>query len=575
MAKVLKGIGASRGIALGKALLLKEEQLVIPNDKIKDVEGEVKKFKQGVQASLKDLENLVEITTTKLGAEKAAIFGAHEEIVQDPAIAHDVEELIKNEQKNAIQAVKQVFDKYHQLFLQMDDPYFKERASDVNDVANRLIKHLLGVNIVDLSTINEEVIIVSDDLTPSQTAQLDKKFVKGFVTNIGGRTSHAAIMARSLELPAVLGLKNITEIVTDGAMISANGTTGEVMIELDTDDIAVIKKNQVEFEKNEALLKTYVNQPTITRDQHKVLVEANIGKPADCEAVLKNGGEGIGLFRSEFLYMENDHFPTEEEQFQAYKEVIDQMHGNLVIIRTLDIGGDKRLSYYQFPSEMNPFLGYRAIRFCLDHPDIFKTQLRALLRASAFGSLGIMFPMIATIEEFNQAKALVEECKAELIAANIKFDQQVQVGMMVEIPAAAVNAKNFAKVADFFSIGTNDLIQYSMAADRMNQSVAYLYQPLNPSLLNLIKMTIDGAHTENKWVGMCGEMAGDQLAIPLLLGMGLDAFSMSATSILKTRSIINNLDYQTAQTLSNQALMLSTSKEIESLVQAFLKKNNL
>ena len=498
MAKVLKGIGASRGIALGKVLLLKEEQLVIPNDKIKDVEGEVQKFKQGVQASLKDLENLVEITTTKLGAEKAAIFGAHEEIVQDPAIAQDVEELIKNEQKNAIQAVKQVFDKYHQLFLKMDDPYFKERASDVNDVANRLIKHLLGVNIVDLSTINEEVIIVSDDLTPSQTAQLDKKFVKGFVTNIGGRTSHAAIMARSLELPAVLGLKNITEIVTDGAMISANGTTGEVMIELDTDDIAVIKKNQVEFEKNEALLKTYVNQPTITRDQHKVLVEANIGKPADCEAVLKNGGEGIGLFRSEFLYMENDHFPTEEEQFQAYKEVIDQMHGNLVIIRTLDIGGDKRLSYYQFPSEMNPFLGYRAIRFCLDHPDIFKTQLRALLRASAFGSLGIMFPMIATIEEFNQAKALVEECKTELIAANIKFDQQVQVGMMVEIPAAAVNAKNFAKVADFFSIGTNDLIQYSMAADRMNQSVAYLYQPLNPSLLNLIKMTIDGAHTENK-----------------------------------------------------------------------------
>lgn len=574
MAKVLKGIGASDGIALGKVLLLKEEQLVIPNDKTKDIEEEIQKFEQGVQSSLKDLKNLVEITTAKLGSEKAAIFGAHEEIVQDPTIAQDVEELIKNEQKNATQAVKEVFDKYHETFLQMDDPYFKERASDVNDVANRLIKHLLGVKIVDLSTIDEEVIIVSDDLTPSQTAQLDKKFVKGFATNIGGRTSHAAIMARSLELPAVLGLKSITQTVTDGAMISVNGTTGEVMIELDANDVAAIKKNQVEFEKNQTLLKSYVDQPSITRDQHKVLIEANIGKPADCEAVLKSGGEGIGLFRSEFLYMENDHFPTEEEQFQAYKEVVDQMHGNLVVIRTLDIGGDKKLSYYQFPAEMNPFLGYRAIRFCLDHPDIFRTQLRALLRASAFGPLGIMFPMIATIDEFNQAKALVEECKAELSAAKVEFDQKVQIGMMVEIPAAAVNAKNFAKVADFFSIGTNDLVQYSMAADRMNQSVAYLYQTLNPSLLNLIKMTIDGAHAENKWVGMCGEMAGDQLAVPLLLGMGLDAFSMSATSILRARSIINNLDYKSAQTLVNQALMLSTNKEVESLVQAFLKKNN-
>ena len=574
MAKVLKGIGASDGIALGKALLLKEEQLVIPNDKTKDIEEEIQKFEQGVQSSLKDLKNLVEITTAKLGAEKAAIFGAHEEIVQDPAIAQDVEELIKNEQKNAAQAVKEVFDKYHETFLQMDDSYFKERASDVNDVANRLIKHLLGVKIVDLSAIDEEVIIVSDDLTPSQTAQLDKKFVKGFATNIGGRTSHAAIMARSLELPAVLGLKSITQTVTDGAMTSVNGTTGEVMVELDANDVVAIKKTQVEFEKNQTLLKSYVDQPSITRDQHKVLIEANIGKPADCEAVLKNGGEGIGLFRSEFLYMENDHFPTEEEQFQAYKEVVDQMHGNLVVIRTLDIGGDKKLSYYQFPAELNPFLGYRAIRFCLDHPDIFRTQLRALLRASAFGPLGIMFPMIATIDEFNQAKALVEECKAELSAAKVEFDQKVQVGMMVEIPAAAVNAKNFAKVADFFSIGTNDLVQYSMAADRMNQSVAYLYQTLNPSLLNLIKMTIDGAHAENKWVGMCGEMAGDQLAVPLLLGMGLDAFSMSATSILRARSIINNLDYQSAQTLANQALMLSTSKEVESLVQAFLKKNN-
>ena len=574
MAKVLKGIGASDGIALGKALLLKEEQLVIPNDKTKDIEEEIQKFEQGVQSSLKDLKNLVEITTAKLGAEKAAIFGAHEEIVQDPAIAQDVEELIKNEQKNAAQAVKEVFDKYHETFLQMDDSYFKERASDVNDVANRLIKHLLGVKIVDLSTIDEEVIIVSDDLTPSQTAQLDKKFVKGFATNIGGRTSHAAIMARSLELPAVLGLKSITQTVTDGAMTSVNGTTGEVMVELDANDVVAIKKTQVEFEKNQTLLKSYVDQPSITRDQHKVLIEANIGKPADCEAVLKNGGEGIGLFRSEFLYMENDHFPTEEEQFQAYKEVVDQMHGNLVVIRTLDIGGDKKLSYYQFPAELNPFLGYRAIRFCLDHPDIFRTQLRALLRASAFGPLGIMFPMIATIDEFNQAKALVEECKAELSAAKVEFDQKVQVGMMVEIPAAAVNAKNFAKVADFFSIGTNDLVQYSMAADRMNQSVAYLYQTLNPSLLNLIKMTIDGAHAENKWVGMCGEMAGDQLAVPLLLGMGLDAFSMNATSILRARSIINNLDYQSAQTLVNQALMLSTSKEVESLVQAFLKKNN-
>ncbi|ATG97233.1 phosphoenolpyruvate--protein phosphotransferase [Mesoplasma lactucae] len=575
MGKTLKGIGASDGIALAKALILTEEKLNITNQKTTDTTAEIKKYHEAVEKTVSDIKKLITTSEKKFGPEKAAIFEAHQEIATDPEIKNDVEKLINDDKKTATMAVNEVMQKYFEIFKNMDDDYFKERASDVEDVKTRMLKHLLGIKIVDLSTIDEEVIIVADDLTPSQTAQLDKKYIKGFATNIGGRTSHAAIMARSLEIPAVLGLKTITTMAKNGEMIGLNGQSGEVMVDLSADDIKAFKQAEINFADEQEKLKTYINKESVTLDNHKVLVEANIGKPKDCVNANKYGAEGIGLFRSEFLYMENDHFPTEEEQFKAYKEAVEAMKPHMVVIRTLDIGGDKKLSYFTFPTEMNPFLGYRAIRFCLDNPEIFKTQLRALLRASAFGKLGIMFPMIATIDEFKQAKQMVEECKKELKTKSIAFDEDIQVGMMVEIPAAAINAENFAKYADFFSIGTNDLIQYSMAADRMNQQVSYLYQPTNPSILNLINMTIQGGHKYNRWVGMCGEMAGDKTAIPLLLGMGLDAFSMSAPSIPKARMVIDNLKYSDAKVLATEALKQETSQQVQQLVNEFLNKNNL
>lgn len=498
MSKQLKAIGASEGIAVAKALIINEEEIIANKLEISDVEAEISKFEDAVSKSVSDLENLRKITLEKLGEEKAAIFDAHKDIANDPMIKEEIISLISSEKVNADFATKEVTNKYFEMFSMMDDAYFKERSSDIKDVASRIIKHILNIKIIDLSTINQEVIIIAEDLTPSQTAQLDKNFVKGFATNIGGRTSHAAIMARSLEIPAVLGLKTITSQTKDGEMIALDGASGIVELELNQTDIEKYQQKAIEYKKLQAELKTFKDKTSVTKDGIEKLIEANIGSPNDVEGVLASGSEGIGLFRSEFLYMDNDHFPTEEKQFEAYKKVLIDMDQKLVIIRTLDIGGDKKLSYFNFPEEMNPFLGYRAIRFTLDRKDIFKDQIRALLRASAFGKLGIMFPMIATIDEFRSAKQFVEDCKKELDNENIKYDKDVQIGMMVEIPAAAINADQFSKYADFFSIGTNDLIQYTMASDRMNQNVSYLYQPTNPSILKLIKMTIDGAHKNNK-----------------------------------------------------------------------------
>ncbi|AVN64582.1 MULTISPECIES: phosphoenolpyruvate--protein phosphotransferase [Mesoplasma] len=570
MSKQFKGIGASEGIAVAKALVLAEDHIEIKKTKVSDIEAEVSKLENAVNKSIEDLENLKATTLEKLGPEKAAIFDAHKEIASDPAIKDEIINVIKSESICAEFAAEQVTNNFYEMFASMDDPYFKERSADIKDVASRIIKHILGIAIVDLSTISEEVIIVAEDLTPSQTAQLNKQFVKGFATNIGGRTSHAAIMARSLEIPAVLGLRTITNDVKNGEVFALNGTTGIVELDL-TDAIKTeYEKLAKEFSDLKAELQKFKDLPSKTADGQEKLIEANIGSPTDVESVIEHGGEGVGLFRSEFLYMDNDHFPTEEEQYIAYKQVMDAMKGKLVVIRTLDIGGDKKLSYFEFPHEMNPFLGYRAVRFTLDRKDIFKDQLRALLRASAHGELGIMFPMIATVDEFKRAKAIVEECKEELRKENIAFDENVQVGMMVEIPAAAVNADKFSKYADFFSIGTNDLIQYSMAADRMSENVSYLYQPLNPALLKLIDLTIKGAHKNNKWVGMCGEMAGDIQALPLLLGMGLDAFSMSATSMLRARALMSKITMAEAEELANKALSSDDTPEVIELVDAFL-----
>ncbi|UKS54316.1 phosphoenolpyruvate--protein phosphotransferase [Mycoplasma feriruminatoris] len=570
MSKQIKGIGASDGISLAKALIIKETKLDIQKQLISDVDQEIVKLEKAIDQTICDLKKIQKITLEKLGEEKAAIFDAHQDIANDPAIKEEVIELIKTEKLNAEYALFVVSNNYFEMFSQLEDPYFKERSADIKDVSLRTIHHILGLEIHDLSTIDTEVIIISDDLTPSQTAQLDKRFVKGFLTNVGGRTSHAAIMARSLEIPAVLGLKKITELVKNDELIALDGSCGIVEWDLNQDDITNYQAKVKEYLELKKQLKKFKDQPSLTKDKVKKLIEANIGSTNDIQSVLDSGAEGIGLFRTEFLYMDNDHFPTEEEQFEAYKKVVSQIK-HLVVFRTLDIGGDKKLSYFKFDEEMNPFLGYRAIRFTLDRKDIFKDQIRALLRASAFGKLGIMFPMIATIDEFKQAKAFVEECKLELDKENIKYDKQVQIGMMVEIPSAAILADQFAQYADFFSIGTNDLIQYSFASDRMNQNVSYLYQPLNPSLLRLVQLTINGAHKHNKWVGMCGEMAGDRKALPILLGLDLDAFSMSATSVLKARSLMSKIEFNKAKNLATKALECQTHEQVSELVEEFLQ----
>ncbi|AGM25465.1 phosphoenolpyruvate--protein phosphotransferase [Spiroplasma chrysopicola] len=573
MSNKMQGIGASQGIAIAKVFKLEEPKYVIPEQNVIDVTAEIEKLEAAMTKASADIIRLQEITLEKLGPEKAAIFEAHGQILNDPAMIDDAKTMINNDKNNAAFAIHTVAQKFIEMFSAMDDPYFKERAADIKDVTDRLIKYLLNVPVLDLATINEEVIIVADDLTPSQTAQLDPKFAKGFACDMGGRTSHAAIMARSLEIPAVLGLKTITKETKHHQNIMINGETGIVILNPSDKEMSEWRTACNKFVEQQKELLTFKDKATVSKDGYtKFVLEGNIGSPKDIHGVLENGGEGVGLFRSEFLYMDNDHFPTEEEQFVAYKEVLENMSGKAVIIRTLDIGGDKTLSYFQFPHEMNPFLGYRAIRLCLDKEEVFRTQLRALLRASVYGHLGIMFPMIATVDEFKAAKAIVLEEKAKLIQEGQKVADDVEIGMMMEIPAAAVIADQFAKYADFFSIGTNDLIQYTMAADRMSQFVSYLYQPYNPSILRLIKSIIDGAHQAGKWVGMCGEMAGDPAAIPLLMGMKLDYFSMSATSILNARRIISKLEVSAMEKLVEQAIMCETNDEVLVLVEAATKE---
>ncbi len=571
--KKFKGTGASVGVAYAKAYILKTPKFDIKQKKITNPKTEFAKFKKALEKSVSQLNKVKAIAAKKLGAEKAEIFDAHIQIISDPEIANEVETTVKEQKHNIEYIAAAVFDKYHNTFAAMDDPYFKERAADVIDVKNRLLSNLLDVELPDILNIDKESIIVAHDLTPSETALLNKDYIKGFVTDIGGRTSHAAIMARTMEIPAVLGLKSITSSVDKNSYIAIDGKTGEVEINPKNkkewqNKIAAFKKNQTE-------LKKYINVKTCTKDGVHVHIEANIGKPEDAISAQSYGCEGIGLFRSEFLYMDNDNWPTEDQQFEAYKKALQACKNQLVVIRTLDIGGDKKLSYFTFPQEMNPFLGYRAIRLCLDKPKMFKTQLRALGRASVYGKLAIMFPMIATIDEFKKAKKMALDCFKQLKKEGHKVSDNIQLGMMVEIPSAAILADKFAVHSDFFSIGTNDLNQYSFACDRMSKEVSYLYQPNNPSLLRMINSTIQGGHSQKRWVGMCGEMAGDVLSVPILLGLGLDAFSMSATSIPQARKIINSLSKAECVELAKQALELETIDQVNALVTKFLKSKKL
>ncbi|EMV3080744.1 phosphoenolpyruvate--protein phosphotransferase [Staphylococcus pseudintermedius] len=568
MSNIIKGIAASDGVAIAKAYLLVEPDLSFNNEKTDQPEAEVQKFNEALNNSKIELTKIRNHAEEQLGADKAAIFDAHLLVLDDPELIQPIEEKIKNESASAPQALTEVTQNFITIFESMDNEYMKERAADIRDVAKRVLAHILGVELPNPSIIDESVIIVAHDLTPSDTAQLNKQYVQGFVTNIGGRTSHSAIMSRSLEIPAVVGTKSISESVQQGDMVIVDGLTGDVIVNPSDDEIKAYQHKRESFFADREALKQLRDEPSKTLDGHEVELAANIGTPNDLEGVHNNGAEGIGLYRTEFLYMGRDNMPTEDEQFGAYKKVLESMEGKRVVVRTLDIGGDKELPYLNLPEEMNPFLGYRAIRLCLDQPEIFRPQLRALLRASAYGKLNIMFPMVATIQEFRDAKALLLEEKENLKQEGVEVSDDIELGIMVEIPATAALADVFAKEVDFFSIGTNDLIQYTMAADRMSERVSYLYQPYNPSILRLIKQVIDASHQEGKWTGMCGEMAGDETAIPLLIGLGLDEFSMSATSILKARRQIKDLSRTEMVQLADRALNCATVDEVVDLVKA-------
>ncbi|KML28642.1 phosphoenolpyruvate--protein phosphotransferase [Priestia aryabhattai] len=568
MTKEIQGIAASSGIAIAKAFRLENPELTVEKKSVTEVEAEVARLEAALEKSKSELEIIREHARKELGDDKAEIFEAHLLVLSDPELINPIKDKITNENVNAEHALDEVAAMFINMFESMDNEYMKERAADIRDVTKRVLAHLLGVNVSNPSLISEEVVIIAEDLTPSDTAQLNRKFVKGFTTDIGGRTSHSAIMARSMEIPAVVGTKTVMEDIQNGVLVIVDGLDGEVIVDPSEETVKAYEKKAAEYAEQKAEWAKLVNEKTVSADDHHVELAANIGTPEDIKGVLENGGEGVGLYRTEFLYMGREDLPTEEEQFTSYKTVLERMEGKPVVVRTLDIGGDKELPYLNLPKEMNPFLGFRAIRLCLEMQDMFRTQLRALLRASVYGNLKIMFPMIATVDEFRQAKAILLEEKAKLQQEGVQVSEDIEVGMMVEIPSSAVIADLFAKEVDFFSIGTNDLIQYTLAADRMNERVSYLYQPYNPAILRLVNMVIKAAHKEGKWVGMCGEMAGDEIAIPILLGLGLDEFSMSATSILKARSQIRQLSKADIEPHLDTILSMSSTEEVIEFVKS-------
>ena len=562
-----KGTGASPGIALGKALVIEHSELVIEKRAIDNIEEEVQKLQNAVKVSKEELTKVKEKALLELGEHEAQIFEAHLLVLEDPELIDSAISKIRDEKVNADYALNEIKEMFVAMFESMDNEYMRERAADIKDVTNRVLRHILGIKVVDLAGLDEEVVLIAHDLTPSDTATMNKSMVLGFLTDIGGRTSHTAIMARTLEIAAVVGLNDITKKVKDGDYIVFNGDTGEVIVNPDEEIIAKYASLKSEFEEYRKSLELLKGKASTTTDGRHVELAGNIGSPNDVDGLIKNDAEGVGLYRTEFLYMDKeDAFPTEEEQYEAYKAVLEGMDNKPIVIRTLDIGGDKELPYFEMEPEMNPFLGYRAIRLCLDKKDIFKTQLRALYRASVHGKLRIMFPMISSLEELLDAKEVIKEVLKELDMEGIAYSKDVEVGMMIEIPSAAVISDVLAKHVDFFSIGTNDLIQYTCAVDRMNQKISHLYNQFNPAVLRLIKMVIDNAHKEGKWVGMCGESAGDQRMIPILLGFGLDEFSMSPISILPARKLITSLSYADMQKFADEILSMGTAKEIKEYV---------
>lgn len=574
---MISGIPASPGIVFGKALVLKEEKIIIDNQKISEdqIDAEIARFYEGRTAAVAQLSSIRDRALQSLGEDKAAIFEGHLMILEDEELEEEIIGYIRSNKANAAAAASKIIDQQVEMLSEIDDEYLKERAGDIRDIGNRLLKNILGMHIVDLGEINEEAILVAYDLTPSETAQLNLDKVLGFITDIGGRTSHTSIMARSLELPAIVGTNNVTEQVNTGDYLILDAVNNAVYVNPTREQIEKLKAQQVQLAEEKAELAKLKDLPALTLDGHRVDVVANIGTIRDCDGADRNGAEGVGLYRTEFLFMDRDSLPSEEEQFQAYKEVVEAMNGRIVVLRTMDIGGDKELPYLNLPKEMNPFLGWRAVRIAMDRREILHAQLRAVLRASAFGKLAVMFPMIISVEEIRELKSVIETLKQELRNEGKAFDENIQVGVMVETPSAAVNAKFLAKEVDFFSIGTNDLTQYTLAVDRGNEMISHLYNPMSPSVLGLIKQVIDASHAEGKWTGMCGELAGDERATLLLLGMGLDEFSMSAISVPRIKKLIRNVNYADAKALAEKALQVPTAAEIEQLVDEFLKEKTL
>lgn len=576
MEKRITGIAVSPGIAIGKVYLFEKKEIEINKCPCKNPEEEKTKLIEARDKTKEQLQKIRENTAKKVSEEKAAIFDAHITLLEDEDLLQEVNDIITDEKVSADYALSRGIEVYRQILSDVQDEYLRERAGDLADIADRWIRNILGETIVELSDIPKNSIIIARDLTPSDTANLNLENTLGFITEIGGRTSHTSIMARSLEIPAVVGIgsiiKDIKAIKTKSDIsIIVNGNTGGVIIEPSEKSIEECEKLKVEFDKNRALLKEFAHRDAISKDGTKIRVYANIGSPADLGGALKNGADGIGLYRTEFLFMENTDFPTEEEQFKAYKEVVEAMSGHTVTIRTMDIGGDKHLPYLDMPVEENPALGWRALRICLDRQSIIKTQFRALLRASAFGKVKIMLPMIVSLEELRKAKAIFNDCKLELMKENVAFNEALELGIMIETPSVVFKSESFARESDFFSIGTNDLTQYTLAADRGNEKIASICDPYNPSVLIAIKMAIDGAHSSGIIISMCGELAGDLLAVPLLFGLGLDVFSMSAISIPEVKKMIISLDKPECAMLAKRVLSLSTSEEVKAELLRFME----
>lgn len=566
----LKGIAASDGIRIGNAFVYQQPSTTSRNvDTISsvEVELEIAKIKKAKDSAFEELELLIQQTREKLGEDKADILSVQQAFLNDPSYFPKIEGNITDQHLSAVKAIEEVTNYFTITFEKMDNEYFKERAADIKDLGNRLIMNVLGTKGIKLTDIKEEVLLIAEDLSPSDTVQLDKNYVLGFATSLGGKTSHTAILARSLGVPAILGLGKEINHIQHGDLLIIDGSNGELIINPSSSLVEeYTHRLAVEREKANNLLE-YVNQPAVTKDNVHFELVANIGTPIEAKAAIEYGAEGVGLYRTEFLFMQSKQLPTEEEQFNAYKEVAQKMKGKPIIIRTLDIGGDKELPYLQLDKELNPFLGYRAIRMCLDQKELFIPQLRAIIRASAYGKIKVMFPMISNLHEWNEAKSIFKEVEDQLSIEGVSYDKSIEVGIMVEIPSTALLASHFAKHVDFFSIGTNDLVQYTLAVDRMNEKVAYLYDHFDPAVIHLIKTVIEAAHKENKWVGMCGGMAGDTLATPLLIGLKLDEWSMDVHSLNKVKKKITELSYEDCKKIAEHILSLDSSDKVRAVLQ--------